>query len=65
MGAFFTFAADSPVLTFCLFYMATRTMFLFYNRTLRTINVAINGWPPEHLDADGDWKPEPEKEETP
>jgi len=26
---------------------------------LRTIKVAIRGWPPEHLDADGDWKPEP------
>ena len=27
------------------------------NRVLRTINICIRGWPPNHLDADGDWKP--------
>lgn len=24
-------------------------------RTLRAINIVIRGWPPAHLDADGDW----------
>lgn len=33
------------------------------NRILRSINIAIRGWPPAHLDADGDWKPEPEQQE--
>ncbi len=30
-------------------------------RGLRTINVATRGWPPAHLDADGDWKPAPDR----
>lgn len=38
-------------------------LFKIANRILRTINVAVRGWPPEHLDADGDWKPEAEKSE--
>ena len=25
-------------------------------RMIRSINIAIRGWPPQHLDADGDWK---------
>lgn len=28
------------------------------NRILRCINIVTRGWPPEHLDADGDWKRE-------
>lgn len=36
----------------------------FCNRLLRTIKVCVRGWPPEHLDADGDWKPEPKHEEA-
>ena len=34
------------------------------NRLLRTIKVCVRGWPPEHMDADGDWKPEPKREEA-
>lgn len=29
------------------------------NRILRTINVLMRGWPPAHIDADGDWRPQP------
>lgn len=29
----------------------------FYIRTMRTIKVVFRGWPPPHIDADGDWKP--------
>lgn len=29
------------------------------NRLLRLIMVLARGWPPAHLDADGDWRPEP------
>ena len=32
------------------------------SRLLRTIMVSIRGWPPEHLDANGDWKPERKEE---
>lgn len=31
--------------------------FRIINRLFRLILVSINGWPPPHLDADGDWKP--------
>lgn len=33
------------------------------SRFLRVLLVAIRGWPPPHLDADGDWKPWPESVE--
>ena len=28
-------------------------------RVLRSRNIKHAGWPPAHLDADGDWKPRP------
>jgi len=31
-------------------------IFRMYNRTLRCLNLKRNGWPPEHVDADGDFK---------
>ena len=34
------------------------------NRVFRTINVACRGWPPAHLDSDGDWKPTPKQEDS-
>lgn len=27
-----------------------------WNRFLRHLNIRKAGWPPEHLDADGDWE---------
>jgi len=30
-------------------------------RFMRMLCVLIRGWPPSHLDADGDWKPEPKE----
>lgn len=38
--------------------------FKMVNRILRTIKVCVRGWPPEHLDADGDWKPEQQRPEV-
>ena len=35
-------------------------IFKFYNRLLRFIVILFRGWPPEHLDADGDFKIEKE-----
>jgi hypothetical protein len=43
------------------FTLARIIFFLLPNRILRTISVRKHGWPPEHLDADGDWKPQSEK----
>ena len=34
------------------------------NRVLRAIKVACRGWPPSHLDADGDWRPFPEEKKA-
>lgn len=34
-------------------------LFVVPNRILRTVKVLVRGWPPIHLDADGDWKPIP------
>lgn len=35
-----------------------RVCLLALTRGYRCIMVSIHGWPPPHLDADGDWKPE-------
>ena len=43
------------VLALSLFNVIKLT-FLILNRLIRSINIALRGWPPSHLDADGDWK---------
>lgn len=60
----FQFMSDSPVLTFLLIYITLRYAFRCWNRTMRAINIKNHGWPPAHCDADGDFKPEPEADET-
>lgn len=37
---------------------------LCLGRLLRSINVVFRGWPPPHLDADGDWKPKTADDEA-
>jgi len=37
--------------------------FCAYNQTLRSRNIIARGWPPPHLDADGDFKEEEEVED--
>jgi len=32
------------------------------SRLIRSSNIKAKGWPPPHLDADGDFKPEPKDE---
>jgi hypothetical protein len=43
--------------------MVMRYSFHAYDRFLRNRNIKRHGWPPPHIDADGDWKPEPKAEE--
>ncbi len=64
----FTFMADNPWQTFFLgpfvlvvgwfvyvfLGIVLNFTFKLLNRLLRSINIAIRGWPPAHLDADGD-----------
>jgi hypothetical protein len=60
---FWDFANDNPLTTafavVALVYIIAVTLFRGWNRLMRTINVHNAGWPPAHLDADGDWKETP------
>lgn len=55
----YEFMSGSPWLSFflaCLILLfATRLVFLCWNRLLRHLNIRKAGWPPAHLDADGDF----------
>lgn len=57
----FEFMSDSPFLSFFLAYIIAEILLKLGSRAMRSLNVAVRGWPPEHLDADGDWKPEEDK----
>lgn len=55
----YEFMGTSPVLTFCLAALllgAFRSVLFLRRQPLRTYNIRRNGWPPAHLDADGDYK---------
>lgn len=64
---FWDFWNQHPLLAWCALWLGwpaawfavvvVNTIFRIINRLFRTINVCVRGWPPEHLDADGDWKP--------
>ena len=54
----FEFMSDSPFVTALLAYFLGELTFKVWNRTVRCINIVVRGWPPAHLDADGDLKPE-------
>jgi len=67
METIFYFMSDSPVLTFFLVVgigVMLETILKFcINRPLRAMNIRKHGWPPEHCDADGDFKPEPDNDD--
>lgn len=53
----YQFMGDHPVLTFFLACIAASTVsypFKIINRWIRHRNIVAQGWPPVHLDADGD-----------
>ena len=54
------FASDNPWLTFFLALIALAAleavMRFCINRPLRAMNIRKHGWPPEHCDADGDFR---------
>ena len=49
------FINDNPYITAFIILMMFYTIFLIINRCLRSYNIKNKGWPPEHLDADGDY----------
>lgn len=70
----YEFMIEMPWLSFCLailpLYPICRFLYLTYrvchvvlfclpNRMLRSRNIRKSGWPPEHCDADGDFRPVP------
>lgn len=60
-------AEEQPLLTFLVGWLAfllaamVKTLII---RTYRVLIIAIRGWPPAHLDADGDWRTAPKVETT-
>lgn len=52
------FMSDSPLLTFFLAWLVLRAAFRCWNRLMRHLNIRCHGWPPAHLDADGDFERE-------
>jgi hypothetical protein len=62
------FASEHWFLTWCAlwlfwaaYWLAGALLFRLPVRILRAIVVLLRGWPPAHLDADGDWKPAPKE----
>ncbi len=62
MSDLLSFAGDHPILAFFLICSVYYLLRFIVIRGYRTINVVCRGWPPAHLDADGDWKPDPKSD---
>jgi len=65
VSEFWLFCNNSPFLSLVMIIFAgcsilaiVQAPFLIVNRICRTRNVKNSGWPPVHLDADGDFKGE-------
>lgn len=61
MTDLYSFMGEHPWLTFFLALLAVQLVlapFRLVNRFIRHRNIVAHGWPPEHLDADGDFKDE-------
>lgn len=55
----FDFMSARPFLTFCLALIIAgmvNSVFYFARQPIRAYNIRNHGWPPAHLDADGDYK---------
>lgn len=53
------FMGEHPILSFFIAYLSVEGAVRIGSRGFRSINILARGWPPAHLDADGDWKPDP------
>jgi hypothetical protein len=58
----YEYMAGSPIITILLAWCIVGGIRDIWRRTTSLIRVAVRGWPPAHLDADGDWKHEPERD---
>lgn len=59
----FDFMNNHPFISLFICWAITAVIARFIVRISRVAMVGSRGWPPAHLDADGDWKPEPKEEE--
>jgi len=65
---FWDFWHAHPFLAWCALWLLwgvvaiITTALTLVTRLYRLVMVSIRGWPPAHLDADGDWKPAKETE---
>lgn len=50
------FMAESPILTFFLACIIASAVKWLACQPFRALNIRKHGWPPAHLDADGDYK---------
>lgn len=62
----FSYFGSLAILFLCLLFAESTfsNALRLLNRVFRTLNVICRGWPPAHLDADGDWNPNEESEPT-
>jgi len=49
------------ILLYVAIYFVANLIINSWPRFLRMLMIRKHGWPPSHLDADGDWKNEPKK----
>lgn len=68
---FWQFADSSPFAAFFIallilsaFITSLNFMFRVINRLIRHWNISVRGWPPPHLDADGDFKVEEKDDDS-
>jgi len=59
-NGFFNFIGMIILICTILHY-AVKCTIRIWSRFMRMLMVRKHGWPPSHLDADGDWKPETKK----
>lgn len=50
------FALQHPFISAILFVLSAEILLKISSRFFRLLLVAVRGWPPPHLDADGDWR---------
>jgi len=55
------FINNNPIISLLAFWSLMKTLRFVWNRAMRHLNIRRHGWPPAHLDADGDFKPEPQQ----
>ncbi len=61
LSGFWIFCGSYLILAMCLYFIANGFLRI-YGRFIRMIIVLFRGWPPSHLDADGDLVNEPKED---